>query len=52
MITPLGLSLEDIFIQLTSKQDEVQRLQGETDDSHADSQPSVEVIETEEGGNE
>ncbi len=52
MITPLGLSLEDIFIQLTSKQDEVQRLQGETDASDTDSQPSVEVIETEEGGDE
>jgi ABC-2 type transport system ATP-binding protein len=52
MITPLGLSLEDIFIQLTSKQDEVQSLQGETDDSASDSQPSVEVIETEEGGDE
>jgi ABC-2 type transport system ATP-binding protein len=52
MITPLGLSLEDIFIQLTSKQDEVQSLQGETDDSASDSQPSVEVTETEEGGDE
>ncbi len=52
MITPLGLSLEDIFIQLTSKQDEIQRLQGEADASATDSQPSVEVIETEEGGNE
>ncbi len=52
MITPLGLSLEDIFIQLTSKQDEVQRLQGETDDTISESQPSVDVIETEEGGEE
>ena len=32
MITPLGLSLEDIFIQLTSKQEEVQTLAGETED--------------------
>jgi len=57
MITPLGLSLEDIFIQLTSKQEEVQSLTGDSEQEPAEV-VSEEVPEegtsfesTEEGGN-
>ena len=48
MITPLGLSLEDIFIQLTSKQEEVKTLTGDTDESVPEAEETMVVEAVEE----